>query len=98
MTIEGVQCQAKGANTVTQLLTREQAQKIVDERTFYVGHCKAVSFESCRLLLGADRFLMLLDDPIRNKGPQAQTVYPWNLVDYLCSEDPRPNRAKELAK
>jgi hypothetical protein len=83
---------------VTQLLTREQAQKIVDEHIFYVGDCKAVSFESCRVLLGADRFLMLLGDPIRNKGPQAQTVYPWNVVDYLCNEDPRPNRTKEVAQ
>ena len=83
---------------MTQILTREQAQKRVNESTFFVGKLKAVSLESCRVMLGSDRFAMLIADAIRNKGPMAQTVYPWNLVDYLCNEDPRLKRTKELTQ
>jgi len=55
---------------------------------FKVGQYRAVSYYLCGQFLG-DRFDMLLADPIRNKGPIPETVYPWNLVDYLCCHDPR---------
>jgi hypothetical protein len=81
-----------------ELMERNDAWKEVDTNTGYVNNLKAVSIDACRKLLGPERLLMLLSDPIRSTGPNEDSVYPWNVVDYLCNEDPRPNKRKELAQ
>lgn len=71
------------------VLTREQATEIVAGHTFMHEQYKAVSFYSCRQLLG-DRFDLLLKDQVRNKGPTADAIYPWNVIDYMVPNYPRP--------
>lgn len=71
------------------VMTRSEAQSVVDSVTFMVDQFKAVDFADCIRLLGPERFLMLRSDPIRRLGPRPETVYPWNLVDYLSCENPR---------
>lgn len=71
------------------IVPRSEAQAIVDAVTFSVDQFKAVDFFDCLRLLGPERFLMLRSDPIRRLGPRTETVYPWNLVDYLSCENPR---------
>ncbi len=71
------------------LVSRADAQKMVDSVVVKVFQFSAVRHEDCVALLGSKRFSMLLDDPIRCLGPSAGTVYPWNVVDYLSTEDPR---------
>lgn len=80
------------------IMTREQARAIVNEQTYRVGSCKAVSLDACLVLLGSTKFSMMHGDAIRNKGPEAEAVYPWNIVDYLCNDDPRAKKGKGLAK
>lgn len=71
------------------MLSRVEAQIAVDNVTYHVGVFAAVSHKDCLRLLGESRFSLLVADPVRNLGPVPQTVYPWNVVDYLSSEDPR---------
>ena len=71
------------------IVPRSEAQAIVDAVTFMVEQFKAVDFSDCIRLLGPERFLLLRSDPIRRLGPKSETVYPWNLVDYLACENPR---------
>lgn len=73
---------------------RIEAEAIVEPHTFMHNQFRAVSFDSCRLLLGA-RFDLLLADPLRAKGPIAGTIYPWNVVDYLIHENPRAKKNKQ---
>ena len=72
-----------------EVLSREQAQAAVDAVTTKVGNFAAVPVDDCRRLLGQERCELLLSDKIRCLGPIPGTVYPWNVVDYLSSEDPR---------
>jgi hypothetical protein len=71
------------------IVPRLVAQETVDAVTFKVEQYSAVSFEDCLRLLGSVRFLAMRADPIRRLGPVAETVYPWNLVDYMSCENPR---------
>lgn len=77
------------SRAVPPLIPREDAQRIVDERTFNVDVFRAISIESAREVLGAERLARLLNDPIRRIGPGPQVLYPWNVVDYLSNENPR---------
>jgi hypothetical protein len=69
------------------LLTREKAQILVNTVKTKFNQYSVVTVSTCRSLLG-DRYELLRTDPIRNKGPAEGYVYTWNLVDYLCTEDP----------
>jgi hypothetical protein len=42
-------------------------------------------------LLGENRFNELTNDKIRCLGPTKDTVYPWNVVDYLTRSEPATN-------
>lgn len=66
-----------------QPIARDNAEKLVAGYMVKVEQYAAVGIDDVRLLLGAaaDR---LLRDPIRRCGPTRHTVYPWNVVDYLC--------------
>ena len=74
-----------------EILSRPDAQVAVDAVTFKINQYSAVSFTDCKMLLGDERFAMLLSDPVRRLGPTDSTVYPWNLVDYLSNKNPRGN-------
>jgi hypothetical protein len=71
------------------LMTREDAHRMVDPVTILIAETyQAVSMEDAAELLG-DRLAMLLDDPVRKHGPTPDTIYPWNIVDYLSHDNPR---------
>jgi hypothetical protein len=80
------------------MITREEAQKIVDVVTFKVEQpspyppCKAVAIDDARQLIGEKHFAKLEKDRIRFQGSRPGTLYPWNVVDYLVpamNEDAR---------
>ena len=50
---------------------------------------KGIPLEVVKDLMPDHQFVKLLDDPIRNKGPKPETLYPWNVIDYLTNLDPR---------
>ncbi len=75
------------------VLSREQAAAIVRGHTFQHGEYQAVSFYSCHQILG-DRFDLLRADPVRGKGPTPDTIYPWNVIDYMIHENPRGDNGK----
>lgn len=79
------------------VLNREQAAVIVGGHTFMHKQYKAVTFYSCKQILG-DRFDLLLADPIRRLGPTAESIYPWNVVDYMIHENPRVGSKKALKR
>ena len=74
------------------ILPRDKAQVLVNSITFKVKQFKAVSKEDCRRLLG-ERYQLLVQDRIRNLGPDKDTIYPWNLVDYLSNENPSKGKS-----
>lgn len=75
------------------LLSRSEAETVVREHVIEVAQYRAVPIAVCAELLG-DRVELLLADPIRSVGPSPDAVYPWNLVDYLCVEDPCKSRRR----
>ena len=77
-------------------MTRPQAVAIVDAVTIHVQQFAAVPMASVRSLLG-ERTTLLQDDPIRRCGPTSDTVYPWNIVDYLTVDDPMGNKRRPAA-
>ena len=64
-------------------LERSDAELLVKNVTTRIGIYAAVKMEDARDLLGADDFMRMCKDPIRNLGPNTETFYPWNVVDYL---------------
>lgn len=75
------------------VLNRQQASVIVEGHTVMHNQFQAVSFDSCRQILG-DRFDLIRADPIRGKGPTADTIYPWNVIDYMIHENPRGSKGR----
>lgn len=66
-------------------MLRSVAEQIVREHIL-PGIFSSVSREFAQYVLGS-RYKRLLLDPIRNQGPTPDTLYPWNVVDYLCKEE-----------
>lgn len=64
-------------------MTRDEAKLLVDAITFRVQQYQAVTIVHARQLLGEERFAKLQQDKVRNLGPDAATLYPWNVLDYL---------------
>lgn len=73
------------------LLCREVATDLVADFEIKIRQFRAVTDMSARCLL-QERYELLLKDSIRNKGPEPGTFYPWNIIDYLCNENPRGNK------
>ena len=73
-------------------IDREYAQRLVDAVTDRRSQYAAVTRDDALDLLGGDRMDILLTDKVRNLGPTADTLYPWNVVDYLSQDDPRKRR------
>jgi hypothetical protein len=72
-------------------MTREEAYALVAKCTFRIGPFKAVTLISCQQLLTESAFKRMQKDPLRKHGPSKDTVYPWNVVDYLVelAEEPK---------
>lgn len=68
------------------LQLRKQAEQLVKDKQEVNNRYSCVSYTNCTFLLGRLRFEALLADPIRRYGPTPDTVYSWNVVDYLCKE------------
>lgn len=64
-------------------MTRQEAEITVAPYVCRVEQFAAVSCADAMLLLGSATYDDLCADPIRNLGPNANTFYPWNVVDYL---------------
>jgi len=68
-------------------MLRNDADVLVGSVTVIGGGFKYVPTAVAEKLLGADRFQLLKDDPIKSVGPvEFGGIYPWNVVDYLCLE------------
>jgi hypothetical protein len=78
-------------------IAREEAEDMIQEhiikvyKPYFLQAIKAVKIYVAQKLLGS-RFQMLIDDPLRSKGPTPDTIYPWNIVDYLSNKDPRSKK------
>ena len=68
-------------------LTREQATAVVAPHVIMVKQYQAVPKTVAFQILGDERYLRLMADKIRNLGPNEETVYPWNVVDYVHVPD-----------
>ncbi len=64
--------------------SREENQLVVDEYTFYVGRYMAVKHDDALQMLGEKVFALMMSDKVRCHGPTVDTVFPWNVVDYLA--------------
>jgi len=66
---------------------RREAEAVAAPYVFLHNGCyAAVLHAHCRELLGS-RFDLLLQDPVRKQGPTPDSVYQWNLVDYLADDN-----------
>lgn len=66
---------------------REKTESIVARYMQQDGKYQVVSRADAKMLLGDDLYDRLLHDRIRNAGPSPDSLYPWNVVDYLQNED-----------
>lgn len=49
---------------------------------------KVINHDNAKFLLN-DTFYLLLNDPIRKNGPSNNTIYYYNVVDYLVNPNPK---------
>ena len=59
--------------------------------TVEVNGYQAVDKLDALRLLGEERLAELLADKIRCLGPTKDTIYPWNVIDYLTRNEPETN-------
>lgn len=64
-------------------MTREEADAIVNQHVFQVDQYQAVRREQAMAIIGDVRYERLCNDRVRNLGPNDETLYPWNVSDYL---------------
>lgn len=69
-------------------MTRPEAQAAVDAATIKVDQFSAVLKSEAATLLGEARYTSLMADRLRSAGPNAETIYSWNVVDYLDEAGP----------
>jgi hypothetical protein len=68
-------------------MERIEAEAVVATHIVMVEQYQAVPRSVAEELLGVERYGRLLRDKVRNLGPTADTVYPWNVVDYIHVPD-----------
>jgi hypothetical protein len=65
-------------------MNRQEAELLVAPHIFNVEQYQSVSRNDVLEMLGEELYgNKLLRDPIRNLGPTRETIYPWNVIDYL---------------
>jgi len=72
-------------------MDRNEAELAVSEVEIKVNQFRAVTDQSARDLLG-EKYEWMTGDPIRRLGPTDDTFYPWNVVDYMCTDKPLHKR------
>lgn len=70
-------------------ISRAEADgRILPYVRLYTEHkFKGITHEAAKVLLGEARFAAMMADRIRSLGPVSGVVYPWNVVDYLSTND-----------
>lgn len=70
-------------------MTRQQAESLIAPhiRYFTLNRIPGVHVDDVRRLLGDTTFEKLKRDVIRRLGHDAESVYPWNVADYLQLND-----------
>lgn len=64
-------------------MSREQAEAIVWPHVVQMFPGQFVTLLEAERILGPERFKAITADPIRRWGIGANTVYPWNVADYV---------------
>ena len=66
-----------------QKMSRPEAQELVRPHVRMINQYQSIP--RCLVIgfIGYDEYMRLEKDPIRRLGPTEDTVYPWNVVDYL---------------
>ena len=71
---------------MTMWISRDKATEVVECCTNRVGLYKGVDVSHVKQLLSEESFERLQKDKIRFLGPNQNTIYPWNVIDYLAEE------------
>lgn len=71
---------------------REKAQQIVLPyiKQYEQYHC--LSLEDARTILGPTYFDIMMADKVKNLGPIKNTIYYWNVIDYLTISLQKANK------
>lgn len=64
-------------------MTREEAAAILGPYIARIEQYEAVPLKDAATILGDEVFGRLRADKIRCLGPTPDTVYPWNVIDYM---------------
>jgi hypothetical protein len=68
-------------------MSRDEATVVVHQLIVTIDGYAGVPLAEAEKVLGEARYAAMMADKIRSKGPTTETVYPWNVVDYLTSGD-----------
>lgn len=68
-------------------MDRKEAEQQVAPYVTRIRQFQAVSHADALALLGEERFERMLKSPIRSLGPTPETVYPWNVADFIQHPD-----------
>ena len=64
-------------------MTRDEVLFVIEPFIETIGNYQCIPLATVEALLGKERAAALLKDPIRKLGPTKDTIYPWNVADYL---------------
>ena len=64
-------------------MNRSDAERIAAPFVQQINQYQAIPYDSVKQLLGEETFATLLADKVRGCGPTRDTIYPWNVIDYL---------------
>jgi hypothetical protein len=64
-------------------MNRDKAEEFTKQVTVDIRGFKAVAKSDAKKLLACERYRLLMLDPIKRVGPTNDSIYPWNVVDYL---------------
>lgn len=64
-------------------MNRDKAEEYTKQVTINIRGFKAVLKDDAKKLLACERYRLIMLDPIKRIGPCADSIYPWNVVDYL---------------
>ena len=68
-------------------MNRSDAENIVAPLIQQIGQYQAVSLAAAQQVLGDELFKALTADKVRGCGPTHDTIYPWNVADYVQLKD-----------
>jgi len=65
---------------------RAEAEATVRPLIIQFAQYQGVQLDEIAKLLSVEQYAKLIDDPIRGIGPTRDSIYPWNVIDYLMEE------------